>query len=107
MKPEQPVDEVIPPVKLTYRVHKVSLCFLWKIGKPSGLKLLWGAYLFFKCELANKGSRFGVRVAPVATTGAIWTRVYWWRLTVKNSVICDNVLGICYFSPSEKANEAV
>lgn len=107
MKPEQPVDEVIPPVKLTYRPHKVSLCFCGILTSLSSPKPLSGAYLFFKCQLANKGSRFGVRVAPVATTGAIWTRVHWWRLAVENSIICDNVLGIYYFSPSEETNEAV
>lgn len=34
MKPEQPVDEVIPPVRLTYEAHRVSLYsqrFPWRM----------------------------------------------------------------------------
>lgn len=38
MKPEQPVDEVIPPVRLTYGAHRVSFCFFpsWNTGGLGG-----------------------------------------------------------------------
>lgn len=35
MKPEQPVDEVTPPVRLTYGAHRVSWGFEglpWRVG---------------------------------------------------------------------------